>query len=159
MQNTGRVRAGLSTGLPQGSFSGPAAGVLSWRLSLLSLWLFHLSLPGCFLLLRLQAVSPAFGFLHCLPFSPLGWPQSGSARPVQKQTRELPECGLGHEPHHIDEQNEKEHFFPPHLELKWHIKTCHGFSLGLGHLVSSPCPPCVAGFPCRLPRPPGRLTV
>lgn len=33
------------------------------------------------------------------------------------------------------------------LELKWHIKTCHGFSLGLGHLVSSPCPPLVAGSP------------
>lgn len=28
----------------------------------------------------------------------------------------------------------------PSFELKWHIKTCHGFSLGLGHLVSSPLP-------------------
>lgn len=54
---------------------------------------------------------------------------------------------MGHEPHHIDEQNEKEHFFPPHLELKWHIKTCHGFSLGLGPLVSSPHPRRVAGSP------------
>lgn len=38
-------------------------------------------------------------------------------------------------PHHIDEQNKKNIFLPSLLELKWHIKTCHGFSLG--HLVSS----------------------
>lgn len=105
-------------------------GVLSWKLSLLSLRLFHLSLPGCFLLPRLQAVSPAFGFLHCLPFSPLGWSQSGSARPVQKQTLELPARGLGHKPHYIDKRNKKEHFFPHNLEVKWRMKTCHGVSLG-----------------------------
>lgn len=34
----------------------------------------------------------------------------------------------------------------PSFELKWHIKTCHGFSLGLGHLVSSPLPPRVPGL-------------
>lgn len=105
-------------------------GVLSWKLSLLSLRLFHLSLPGCFLLPRLQAVSPAFGILHCLPFSPLGWSQSGSARPVQKQTLELPARGLGHKPHYIDKRNKKEHFFPHNLEVKWRMKTSHGVSLG-----------------------------
>lgn len=36
----------------------------------------------------------------------------------------------------------------PSFELKWHIETCHGFSLGLGHLVSSPLPPRVPGL-CR----------
>lgn len=34
-------------------------------------------------------------------------------------------------PHHIDERNKQEHFSLPSFELKWHIKTCHGFSLGL----------------------------
>lgn len=107
LQKAGRVRAGL----PLVSLSVPSLvllpGVPSWRLSLLSLWLLHHTLPWCFLLPCLQALSPAFCFLHCPPFSPLGWPQSGSARPVQKETLELPECGLGHEPHHIDKQNKK----------------------------------------------------
>lgn len=96
---------------------------------LLSLWLLHHTLPWCFLLPCLQALSPTFCFLHCPPFSPLGWPQSGSAR-LFKETLELPECGLGpHEPHHIDKQNKKRTFLPPNLEVKWCMKICHGVSL------------------------------
>lgn len=63
-------------------------------------------------------------------------------------------------PHHIDEQ--KRTLLPNSPELKWHIKTCHGFSLGLEtsflHLRVEPlglptaCPPS-----CGSPPHPGTL--
>lgn len=77
-------------------------GILSWRLSLLSHLVVTPYPPLVFSTSVPSGGVTSFCFLHCPPFSPLGWPQSGSARPVQNQTLELPECGLGQEPHYID---------------------------------------------------------
>lgn len=66
----------------------------------------------------------------CGPPSPRQHGRSPSLDPGHRPgraPRSCPDAAWDLRPHHIDEQRA----LSPRPEWKWHIKTCHGFSLGL----------------------------